>query len=144
MKNRIITSIGLIIYGAILAIGPLTIFKGCPKGGHIMKCHHSIDILLILGIITGVIGIVSFIIKSDKIRLITSIIGLLSTIIAVLIPSVLIGACKNEMMDCRKITFPVVYVISAIFGVVFLINSIYIITKIKKNRLHLKREDSSL
>ena len=108
-----ICSLGNILMGIILMIGPWFIFGVCSTEEKVMKCFWSCKALFVLGILALLIGILVIITKNKSIinQIIMSM-GI--SIMAILVPSVIIGGCAKSTMHCNTITFPVVYVIAVV------------------------------
>ena len=108
-----ICSLGNILMGIILMIGPWFIFGVCSTEEKVMKCFWSCKALFVLGILALLIGILVIIAKNKSI--INEIIMSMGiSIMAILVPSVIIGGCAKSTMHCNTITFPVVYVIAVV------------------------------
>lgn len=108
-----ICSLGNILMGIILMIGPWFIFGVCSTEEKVMKCFWSCKALFVLGILALLIGILVIIAKNKSIinEIIMSV-GI--SIMAILVPLVIIGGCMKSTMHCNAITFPVVYVIAGV------------------------------
>lgn len=113
MKNKI-TSIGSIIVGLLLAAGPQFLFKPCPTTEKIMKCFWSCRALIVVGIIIALVGLLQLLAKEKESRKMLSIVGLALCVCAILIPTVIIGACAKPEMACVMKTFPITHSLSAI------------------------------
>lgn len=112
MTNKI-SSIGNILMGILLMIGPWFIFGVCSTEEKVMKCFWSCRGLFALGGLAILLGILVLLSKNKNIlnEIIMSI-GI--SVMGMLIPFVIIGGCMKEIMHCRTITFPIVYVICGI------------------------------
>jgi hypothetical protein len=130
MKKRII-GIVVIALGLLIALGPQFLFKVCP--GPIddiyMKCHWSAQAEIGIGAVIVAFGIALIIFTSAKIQLGLTIGVFLSGVLALLIPHVLIGGCPMHTMDCRKITFPAITVISVLLLIGMAFNAVYLFRK---------------
>ena len=133
MKNRILISVLFFIIGALIAIGPFTLFKVCDASEMIMKCHWSARAEIGIGIIIAAAGVFYFFLKDWQARLVISGLSLVVSIVAILIPAVLIGGCGNKMMACRSLSFPSLYLISILSGLIAFGNSIYLLKRVKGN-----------
>ena len=133
MKKRTIYGVYFIIIGALLAIGPHTLFSVCPKGETIMKCWWSAQAEISIGIMLIVAGIAILTFKLEEIQfgicVMTSVIG----VMAILIPSVLIGGCMKKEMMCQSMTFPCIYIIGGLTTAVSIFNCISIFKRMKRN-----------
>ncbi|MBZ9623349.1 DUF4418 family protein [Clostridium sp. FP2] len=133
MKKRVIYGIYFIIIGVLLAIGPHTLFAVCPKGETVMKCWWSAQAEISIGIMLIVAGIAILVFKSEEIQfgicIMTSALG----VVAILIPSVLIGGCMKKTMMCQSMSFPCIYIIGGLTTVVSIFNCISLFKRMKRN-----------
>jgi hypothetical protein len=113
LKIRIIGGAAAIVLGLLIAFGPQFLFKVCePMGENFMRCHWTAQAEIGVGALIAALGIALTLFAAPKTRL-GLVIGItLSGILALLIPHVLIGGCAMESMQCRKIAFPSITVIS--------------------------------
>lgn len=126
MKNRIIFFIFYIIVAALLIFGPRTIFKVCEQMDDPMKCYWSIRAEIGTAIWFIAIALAYIFTKNRYTRIAHSFYGIVGSIVAILIPAVLIGGCADMMMECRSVAFPAIYIISGLTIVVSLGNIIYL------------------
>ena len=113
MKIRIIGGVAAIVLGLLIALGPQLLFKVCePMGENFMKCHWSAQAEIGIGALIAALGIALTLFANLKTRLGLTIGIFLSGILALLIPHALIGGCPMPSMQCRKIAFPAITVIS--------------------------------
>jgi hypothetical protein len=133
MKKRAIYGIYFIVIGIILAVGPHTFFAVCPKGEHFMKCWWSAQAEIPIAIMFIVAGITMLAFKSAETQVAISIMTTTLGVMAILIPSVLIGGCMKDTMPCQSITFPCIYVISGATIVVSIFYCISLSKQIKRN-----------
>jgi hypothetical protein len=130
MKNRIASGGVAIIFGLLIALGPQFLFKVCPvMGNMIMKCHWSAQAEIGIGALIAALGIALIVFANPKTRLGLTIGIFLSAVLALLIPHTLIGGCVNHTMPCRKITFPVLTVISILLLIGTVLNTLYLARK---------------
>ncbi len=151
MKNRLITGILFIILGALIAIGPQTIFPVCgvqaEEGGaaleqaqtggqdptpadsapaetapmvmtmapgSVMTCHWTAQAEIGVGGLIALLGALLIIFRTAQIRLGISL-GIASGgILALLVPTVLIGVCGNVHMVCHSLALPALSILSGI------------------------------
>lgn len=123
-----ICSLGNILMGIILMIGPWFIFGVCSTEEKIMKCFWSCRALFILGALAVLLGILVLVGKNKSIinEIIMSI-GI--TTMVILVPLVIIGGCAKSIMHCNTITFPIVYVV----GIVNIILQLITLSKTVKS-----------
>lgn len=132
MRKRVIYGIYFIIIGALLAVGPHTLFAVCEKGEKIMKCWWSAQAEIPIGIILIVAGMAILAFKSVEIQFGITIMTTALGVSAILIPSVLIGGCMKNTMPCQSVTFPWIYIIGVITIVVSLFNCISTLKQMKR------------
>ena len=114
MKKDKITSIVIIVLGAILMLGTSTIFKTCDINEKIMKCHWAGRTEIVIGFLLFLSGILLIISKAKETKIILYIMSIAISISAILIPTVIIGGCIKADMICRTISYPCIYLISSI------------------------------
>jgi hypothetical protein len=131
MKNSIITGILFLISGLLLIFGPTYLFKVCPVDEMIMKCHWSVQGEIGIGIIVISLGLLLFFSKAKESRIVLNIIAIITYLVAILIPTVLIGGCENNKMSCQSLTFPVIYLIAGI-NIMYIIINIYFLLRSKR------------
>jgi hypothetical protein len=129
MKNRIISGGGAIVLGLLIALGPQFLFKVCPVGDMIMKCHWSAQAEIGVGALIAALGIALIVFAGPKTRLGLTIGIFLAAVLALLIPHTLIGGCVNHTMPCRKISFPAITAISILLLITAALNVAYLARK---------------
>lgn len=123
MKHRVIGSI-FIILGGLVAIGPKTIFPVCDVHmSMVMKCHWTAQAESGVGLVIAILGGLLVITRSIYIRIGLNIGIILNGLLALLIPSVLIGVCEGQHMTCHSLTLPAIVVLSSI---IVIIASVYL------------------
>jgi hypothetical protein len=129
MKNRAITGFGAVAAGLLIALGPQYIFKLCPpaEDGHFMTCHWTGCAEIGVGLLIAAFGAGLLLFSSPGTRFGLSLAIALTGILAVLLPSVLIGGCMMETMACRRVVFPTLTVIGALTIIGFAINAFYLL-----------------
>ena len=113
MKQKI-TSIGTLIVGLLLAVGPQFIFKPCPTTEKFMKCFWSCKALIVVGAVIAIIALLQLIAKEKESKKLLSVAALALLVSAILIPTVIIGGCAKPEMACKMLTFPVTHSLSVI------------------------------
>ncbi len=126
MKNRLLVGITLLITGVFIAIGPQTIIKVCDWNDKKMKCYWSSRAEIGLGLIMIALGILYLLLEQWQAKIAISILGITTGIIAILIPTILVGGCADKRMACQSLSFPAIYLISVVTIIAGLGNSIYI------------------
>lgn len=130
MKKQYISGIVITMCGLLIALGPQFIFKACPviisaencgdddscrcssDMYNFPICHWSARAEIGMGMLIAALGICLIMFIESKTRLGLSIGIFLASIIALLIPNVLIGQCGMVTMACRRIAFPFITGIS--------------------------------
>ena len=135
MKNKLFASIPAIIFGALIAIAPLTFAKPCATGGmgkggsmhkmpmmmQPMACYYTGRVAIGIGVVIAVLGIIALFVK-EQIR------AGLNIAVIVSVTTFLIGVCKSPMMHCASVMRPTLIVFSAL-ALVFAAVSVYLDTK---------------
>ena len=98
-----------------------------------MKCWWSAQAEISIAIMFIVAGITILAFKSAETQFGVSIMTIALGVIAILIPSVLIGGCMKDTMPCQSITFPCIYVISGVTIAVSIFYCISLAKQIKRN-----------
>ncbi|MDR2178011.1 MAG: DUF4418 family protein [Treponema sp.] len=129
MKNRIISGGVTAALGLLIALGPQFLFKVCPVGDMIMKCHWSAQAEIGVGALIAILGIALTVFANHNIRLGLTIGIFLSGALALLVPHGLIGGCAMHSMACRKIAFPAITVISILLLTGSALNAFYLARK---------------
>jgi len=129
MKNKLITIITYLAVAVLLIVGPETIFKVCEVGEKPMLCHWSTRAEIGVASVLIVVAILYFLTKTIREKVFITIVAIALGIVAILIPSTLIGGCSMKTMACQSITFPAIYVISALLIIISAINILYLLTK---------------
>lgn len=126
MKNKLINGFFYIIMGILLAVGPYTLFHVCDTSEKVMKCWWSVRAETAIGGLLIFAGILILLLKSKEIRFAINLNTIGTGVVAILIPSKLIGGCAKETMLCRSLTFPSIYIISVAVIVFSIGNMIYL------------------
>jgi hypothetical protein len=129
MRNRIYTGSAAILLGLLIALGPQFLFKVCPVGDLAMKCHWTAQAEIGIGVLIAALGAALILFASAETRLGLTIGIFLSGVLALLIPHALIGGCPMHTMQCRKITFPAITVISVLLLIGAAFNAVYLTRK---------------
>ena len=135
MKKHVFFGLIIIFIGLMIAIGPQMIFPVCEKvnsGAEMnkpaatyseMKCHRMAQAEIGAGGLIAFTGLFLSLFKDMKIRLGLSLLLLLSGLIALLLPTYLIGVCANSAMQCRILTLPALSILSITVIILSLANS---------------------
>lgn len=132
MKRRIFNALPFIVLGLVIAIGPQLLFQVCAKGEKVMKCFWTARVELGIGGLITALGLLLLVIRSKSIRL-GLVIGLfLVSVLSVLVPTVLIGVCGMETMQCRVHTLPSLVVAGILAALISIIYGFILARDIKK------------
>jgi hypothetical protein len=124
MKRNSIYIIGgiLIIIGILMAILPQ--FTNCGFGGNElplangkttpMKCFFSGRAEIISGVILLAVGIMFLLSRRKETLMFLSILGLIASIFALLMPFYIIGICPTPTMVCETLMKPIIIILAAV------------------------------
>jgi hypothetical protein len=130
MKIRIASGAAAVVLGLLIALGPQFLFKVCePMHDNFMKCHWTAQAEIGIGALIAALGIALIIFASPKVHIGLAIGVVLAAVVALLFPHVLIGGCSMETMQCRKIAFPAITIISIITIALGVLYTVYLIRK---------------
>ena len=156
MKNRIILSLFIMFLGLMIILFPLYILPVCPHpdtlintandihnqvantghshtgAGKIMKCFWTARAELGIGALIIAIGTLMLLSRTMFVRLGLSMALACISLLAIAIPTVLIGVCSNEMMRCNMGAKPALVLLSGVLFLVSLINIFYLNKIVKK------------
>ena len=125
MKNKPTSGIIVIVLGVLVALIPIIIFPVCTNRIELMngktlfmKCHWTAMTELLVGILIVFDGILIIGFNKCETRIALIIMTFLFGLIALLIPTVVIGMCETATMACRVGTEPALIVVSVITMVV--------------------------
>lgn len=125
MKNKIITTILLLITALYYIAGPYTIFKVCEVGEKPMLCHWSTRAVSGLALFIIITAALYFFTQTSRERILLSISAATVGVIVILIPSVLLGGCSMKTMACQSTGFPGIYMVSVILILLSFLNILY-------------------
>lgn len=91
-----------------------------------MKCHWTGRAEIGVGTLISLIGLLLILFRSKQIRFGLSLALGLNGILALLLPTRLIGVCGSTRMSCRALTFPALIVLSGLIIVIAVFNSFYL------------------
>ncbi|HEX2946991.1 MAG TPA: DUF4418 family protein [Clostridia bacterium] len=133
MKNRIFSGVFFTLSGSLIALGPQFLFKVCERmGDKTMKCFWTSRAELGIGALIAVAGLFLLLARSNQFRLGINLSIMLAGILAVLVPTVLIGVCSMPTMQCRLLTLPSILIISILIETVSAINILFLVKTYKK------------
>ncbi len=118
-KVNLISGGSFIFTGLLIAFGPQSIFHVCRSDGDmVMRCFYTAKAELAIGLLITVLGIL-FIFEKKRISQIAIATGVaFSSVIAFLIPNILIGVCGSAHMHCKAVTQPALTLLSILTFVV--------------------------
>lgn len=121
MKNRLFASIPAIVFGVLIAVAPISFAKVCASAnGMHMACYYTGRAALGIGVVIAILGVVALFVKAP-LRAGLSIAVIVNALLAIAVPTFLIGVCKSPMMHCASTTRPtlvVLGVLAAVFAAV--------------------------
>jgi hypothetical protein len=131
MKNRIIAGTSVITGGALVALGPWTLFKICDQSRHTepTTCYWTGRAAIGIGVTLALSGLTYFFFRSPKFRAGLSIGMALTVVLLFLTANILIGVCEMPEMACRLRTLPALNVISVPGFVLAVLNTVYLLKK---------------
>jgi hypothetical protein len=100
-------------------------------GEMIMKCFWTARAELGIGLVIAILGGLSLVFKPALVSLGLGIGALLNAVLALLIPTALIGVCEHGHASCRVLTLPALLVLSGILILITGINAV-LLFKVKK------------
>lgn len=143
MNNKPTVGIVVIVLGVLVSLIPIAIFPVCTNMIELMngktlfmKCHWTARAELLLGILMIFDGILIMSFKKCETRIALSIMLFLFGLIALLIPTVVIGMCETATMACRVGTEPALIVMSVITMIVGIGNIFFQISSMKSEQIY--------
>ena len=129
-KNGLLSGVVFLLLGALIAVGPHTIFAVCePMEKGFMKCHWTAQALSGIGGGIALLGVLLLFISSEEIRVGIQIALLVIFTQGLLITNWLIGVCGGEHMRCHSLTKPAVNIIAIVGIAVGIFNLIWLIKR---------------
>ena len=106
----------LLVLSIIFLVGILTFFKTCgPKNdGSWMTCHWAGNTVTGIAVILTAISFVHMLIPDRKIKIGLSVSIIPVSVLAILVPGVLINTCMADVMRCNAIMRPSVIILSSL------------------------------
>ncbi|KAA8830770.1 DUF4418 family protein [Bifidobacterium tissieri] len=117
MKNKLFASIPSIVFGVLIAVAPQTFAYVCKVGEMPMACHWTAQAEIGVGSLIALLGVVALFV-SPQIRIGLNIGVVLGAVLAIAIPTVLIGVCPGAMMHCHMVARPTLIVLG-VLSIVF-------------------------
>ncbi|MBP1564893.1 MAG: DUF4418 family protein [Oscillospiraceae bacterium] len=131
MKNKVTNAVVYLILGILLIIGPYTLFPVCDTAEKIMKCFWATRAVNTVGGIIAFFGIALLLLKNQDSVITVNLCSVVAGTAAILLPSVLIGGCAKDTMPCQALTFPAIYLISAVV-ILFSVGNLIYLKKAKR------------
>ena len=112
-KNKWFTLISAAV-GLLLAVGVMTVFSACgPKeDGTWMRCHQAQIAVAVCGMALVVLFALTAVVKSKTAVLLLNIAALVVSVIAFLIPGILMPMCMMKTMRCYTTMQPFVRIMA--------------------------------
>lgn len=128
--KRVLLPLIYILLGGLTAIGPQSFAKVCPLMGESpMRCYYTARAALGIGLLIAFLGLVTVFVQSSRVRLGLSI-GIAATgLLSLSVPTLLIGVCEMEKMQCRLHTYPFLIASSFLLIVISAGHTIYLSRK---------------
>lgn len=126
MKNKTVSSILYLIYGFLLTVGPHTLFAVCEQGENMMRCGWTARTETAIGIFVIYLTILNFLIRKKESRFWINLSILGTILLAITIPSGVIGGCAMADMQCKVVAFPAIYILSGATLLFAVGNSLYL------------------
>lgn len=106
--------ISLLILGALIAIGPWTIFPVCDHSEMVMKCYYTALASIVVGSLIFLVGILLLLAKRAETKIALGALGAGLGVWTALIPTALIGVCEMDTMNCVQQTAPALIALGTI------------------------------
>jgi hypothetical protein len=132
-KNRIV--IGTIIFaaGALIAVGPQSLFAICDQTHHMHEghsiCYWTARAEIGVGAVVALLGVGQAVFRDGRVRAGLNIGAAFGAMLAFALANTLIGMDESPMMDCRVKTLPALNVISVLTFAVALGNTVWTLTR---------------
>lgn len=97
-----------------------------PSADMVMKCHWTSRAELGIGSLIALLGVLLIAFQSRQVRLGLSLSLILNGILALLIPTALIGVCDGAHMICRSLALPALSILSGLVVVISIANVVYL------------------
>ena len=122
MKNKAVPGAVLMIYGLLTSVGPQTLFKVCENSTVPMKCTYAASAEIGIGLVSVLLAVLYLLSKNRHERLLLSAAAIGVAALTAAVPAFLIGGCKNPTMPCVMLSYPILYILSAVTAVFLLLN----------------------
>jgi hypothetical protein len=113
MKKRRLSGSSAVLAGLLIIFGPQFLFKACSLAEESFpRCHWSIQAEIGMGMLIALLGVCLIGLGNPQTRFGLTVGIFFASIVALLIPHVLIGGCGMMSMACRRVAFPALSAIS--------------------------------
>ena len=129
MKNRsktvIVFDILTLLLSVLLLLGTKFVFHACGpmEDGHFMVCHWAEQAAAGIGAALTVVSLIKLAISSSKVKAGIAAAIVPFSVLAALIPGVLIDLCMMAEMQCRAVMRPAVIIVSLILSAAAAVNA---------------------
>lgn len=132
MKNKYVVGALLLVLGLLIAIGPQKIFSVCEFNPEKpMKCNWMGKAEIGVGAVIALIGVLQMVMDHAKVRMGLSMAAVPMGLLTLMLPTKLIGVCKNQHMPCVTLTRPALLILGiAVMAVAGL--SAFALSKVKE------------
>lgn len=114
-----------IVEGILLALIPFFIVGVCKhESEDKMLCFYSATLVVAIGIILILFSFFTAYLHKGETIVLSHLVTIVMNVFVFLIPYALVGGCKMSSMKCNRLTFPVIYVVSAVFIVANIIGMV--------------------
>ena len=116
------------VVGLILAIGVMSVFSACKEpmdDGMWMSCHYAQMYVFADAVVIVILSLIGVFVNNYKVRICCDFIEMALTVLAALIPGVLVGLCMMDTMRCRALFRPFTIVVSAILLVTIIVKTVF-------------------
>ena len=108
----------------LLAAGTMTVFRACgaKEDGQWMHCHTAQNAAAAGGLLLCILFLSCLFIRSSKLRIALSVIGIVGAAAVFMIPGGIVSMCMKQTMRCYVVMQPFVRVMSVLIIVAALIS----------------------
>ena len=131
MKSKTFPAVVLAIYGLLSSLGPQTLFKVCENSTTPMNCTYAASAEIGIGLVTVLLAVLYLLTRSRHERMLLSVAGIGMAALTAAVPAFLIGGCKNPTMPCVMLSYPILYILSAV-AAAFLLFNIFSLNKAER------------
>lgn len=135
--SRLVLGLTILVLGVLIALGPQYIFKICEQhhAHSTTTCFWTAQALLGVGGVIAVLGAAITFLKGIPLLAGLSLAVLLNSILAFLIPNLLIGVCPEANMDCRVATLPALNILTILLIIISAASTAFLFLKQRKESI---------